>query len=173
MLYDRARLLERLEEWGIGYRLHSHPPVYTVDEARVHTGELPGGHCKNLFLKDKKDRLWLATVADARRVDLSALAERVGAGRLSFAKPPLLAEVLGVPPGAVTPLAVINDRERRVQVLLDRALMAHAEINCHPLTNDATVVLTSDDLRRFLSATGHEPHEIDFDEGASAGPPAP
>jgi Ala-tRNA(Pro) deacylase len=163
MLYDRARLLERL---------HSHPPVYTVDEARVHTGELPGGHCKNLFLKDKKDRLWLATVLDERRVDLNALAKRVGAGRLSFGKPPLLAEVLGVPPGAVTPLAVINDRARRVQVLLDRALMAHAEINCHPLTNDATVVLASGDLRRFLSATGHEPHEIDFEDGSSAAPPA-
>jgi Ala-tRNA(Pro) deacylase len=167
MLYDRARLLERLEEWGIGYRLHTHPPVFTVDEARVHTGDLPGGHCKNLFLKDKKDRLWLATVLDARRVDLNALAKRLGAGRLSFGKPPLLAEVLGVAPGAVTPLAVINDRERRVQVLLDRALMAFAEINCHPLTNDATVVLESADLRRFFRATGHEPEDVDFDDGLS------
>jgi len=173
MLYDRASLLERLEEWGIGYRLHTHPPVFTVDEARVHTGDLPGGHCKNLFLKDKKDRLWLATVLDARRVDLNALAKRLGAGRLSFGKPPLLAEVLGVTPGSVTPLAVINDRERRVQVLLDRALMAHAEINCHPLTNDATVVMKSEDLRRFFRATGHEPQDLDFDDGLSLGPPAP
>jgi Ala-tRNA(Pro) deacylase len=167
MLYDRASLLERLDEWGIAYRLHTHPPVFTVDEARVHTSHLPGGHCKNLFLKDKKDRLWLATVLDERRVDLNALAKRVGAGRLSFGKPPLLAEVLGVTPGAVTPLAVINDRERRVRVLLDQALMRHAEINCHPLVNDATVVLASDDLRRFFRATGHEPDEVDFDDGLS------
>lgn len=169
MLYDRARLLERLDEWGIPYRLHGHPPVFTVEEARVHTAHLPGGHCKNLFLKDKKDRLWLATVLDARRVDLNALAKRVGAGRLSFGKPPLLAEVLGVEPGSVTPLAVINDRDRRVRVLLDRALMAFEEINCHPLTNDATVVLARDDLRRFFRATGHEPEELDFDDGLSLG----
>ena len=173
MLYDRESLLARLDEWGIGYRLHTHPPVFTVDEARAHTGHLPGGHCKNLFLKDKKDRLWLATVLDARRVDLNALAKRVGAARLSFGKPPLLAEVLGVEPGSVTPLAVVNDRERRVRVLLDTALMACEQINCHPLTNDATVVLASGDLRRFLSATGHEPQDVDFDDGPNPPPGAP
>jgi len=169
MLHDRERLLERLGEWEIPYRLHTHPPVFTVDEARVHVGHLPGGHCKNLFLKDKKDGLWLATVLDDRRVDLNALAKRLGAGRLSFGKPPLLAEVLGVTPGAVTPLAVINDTDRRVRVLLDRALMAHDEVNCHPLENTATLVLASADLRRFFEATGHAPEDVDFDDGLSLG----
>ncbi len=167
MIYDRARLLARLGEWGIEHTLYSHPAVFTVDEARVHTHHLPGGHCKNLFLKDKKEALWLVTVIDERRVDLAALAKRLGAGRLSFGKPPLLAEVLGVTPGAVTPLAVINDRTRRVRAVLDRALMAHERVACHPLDNTATVIMASEDLRRFFRATGHEPMEIDFDDGLS------
>lgn len=167
MLYDEKSLLAQLEEWAIPYRLHTHPPVFTVDEARVHIGHLPGGHVKNLFLKDKKDRIWLVTVLDERRVDLNALAKRLGAGRLSFGKEPLLAEVLGVTPGSVTPLGTINDRNGRVTVVLDQALMACAEINCHPLVNTATVVMASDDLRRFFRATGHEPMELDFDDGLS------
>ncbi len=169
MIYDQDRLLERLTEWGLAFTLHGHPAVFTVDEARVHVGHLPGGHCKNLFLKDKKDRLWLVTVLDERRVDLNALAKRLDAGRLSFGKPPLLAEVLGVIPGAVTPLAVINDREQRVRVVLDQALMRQSLINCHPLANTATVVMPSEDLRRFFRATGHEPMELDFDDGLSPG----
>jgi Ala-tRNA(Pro) deacylase len=144
--------------------LHEHPPVFTVEESRVHTSRIPGGHCKNLFLKDKKDRLWLVTVADDRRVDLVALGRHLGAtGRLSFGKPPLLAEVLGVTPGSVTPLAVINDRVRRVAVVLDRALAEQDRVNCHPLVNTATVVLATRDLQRFFQATGHEPLIVDFD----------
>lgn len=167
MFYDQQRLLQRLEEWGITLEMHRHPPVFTVDEARVHVGHLPGGHCKNLFLKDKKDKLWLVTVLDERRVDLNALAKRLGAGRLSFGKPPLLAEILGVTPGSVTPLGVINDRAQRVSVVLDQALMRCEQINCHPLQNDATVVMSSADLLRFFRATGHEPLELDFDDGLS------
>ncbi|MFW5833707.1 MAG: prolyl-tRNA synthetase associated domain-containing protein, partial [Pseudomonadota bacterium] len=125
---------------------------------------IPGGHCKNLFLKDKKDRLWLVTVADDRRVDLGALGRHLGAaGRLSFGKPPLLAEVLGVTPGSVTPLAVINDRAHRVSVVLDAELAANDRVNCHPLVNTATVVLATADLRRLFQATGHEPSIVDFD----------
>ncbi len=168
MLYDRQTLLGRLREWGIEVEVHEHPPVFTVEESRVHTSHIPGGHCKNLFLKDKKDRLWLVTVTDHRRVDLVALGKRLGAaGRLSFGKPPLLAEVLGVTPGSVTPLAAINDRARRVTVIVDAELMARQRVNCHPLVNDATVVLTSTDLRRFFQATGHEPQVLDFAEGLS------
>ena len=168
MLYDRAALLDRLAEWGIEVEVHEHPPVFTVEESRVHTGHIPGVHCKNLFLKDKKDRLWLVTVADHRRVDLVALGKRLGAnGRLSFGKPPLLAEALGVSPGSVTPLAAINDRSQRVTVIVDADLMGSERVNCHPLVNDATVVLASADLRRFFQATGHEPQVIDFEGGLS------
>ena len=168
MLYDKNALLGRLAEWGIEVELHAHPPVFTVEESRVHTGHIPGGHCKNLFLKDKKDRLWLVTVADHRRVDLVALGKVLDAsGRLSFGKPPLLVEVLGVTPGSVTPLAVINDRARRVTVIVDADLMASERVNCHPLVNDATVVLASTDLRRFFQATGHEPRIVDFEDGLS------
>jgi Ala-tRNA(Pro) deacylase len=168
MIYDRTSLLARLRDWDMKVDLHEHPAVFTVEESRVHTGHIPGVHCKNLFLKDKKDRLWLVTVKDDRRVDLVALGKRLAAnGRLSFGKPPLLAEVLGVTPGSVTPLAAINDRGGRVTVVLDRALVAAERVNCHPLDNRATVVLASEDLRRFFQATGHEPLVLDFDDGLS------
>ena len=166
MVYDKERLLDRLREWGMLIALHEHPAVFTVEESRVHTRHIAGVHCKNLFLKDKKDRLWLVTVRDDRRVDLVALGKHLGAaGRLSFGKPPLMAQVLGVTPGSVTPLAAINDRSRRVTVVLDAALLAAPQLNCHPLENTATVVLASADLRRFFQATGHEPLVVDFEAG--------
>ncbi|MEO1089298.1 MAG: prolyl-tRNA synthetase associated domain-containing protein [Pseudomonadota bacterium] len=165
MLHDRRRLLDRLDEWSIPFEMHEHPAVFTVDEARVHTAHIPGGHCKNLFLKDKRDGLWLVTVLDRRRVDLNGLAKRLGAGRFSFGKPPLLADVLGVTPGAVTPLAVINDDRHRVRLIVDHGLLAFDRVNCHPLENTATVVLNSADLLRFFRGTGHEPQVVDFDDG--------
>lgn len=167
MLYGRDELLIFLEQNGLPFDLHEHPPVFTVDESRVHTGHIPGGHCKNLFLKDKKGGLWLVTVADDRRVDLNGLSKMLAAPRFSFGKPPLLAECLGVTPGSVTPLALINDANRRVSFLIDKALWAHERINCHPLVNSATVVLARADLERFFQLVEHEPVIVDF--GADAG----
>ncbi|MFO1075339.1 MAG: prolyl-tRNA synthetase associated domain-containing protein [Geminicoccaceae bacterium] len=162
MLRSKDEILARLAELGVPVRTHHHPPVFTVEEAQAHTHHLPGGHCKNLFLKDKKDRLWLVTCLDEQRVDLNRLSKLLGAARFSFGRAELLLEVLGVTPGAVTPLAIVNDGDGRVTAVLDEKLLAHAEINCHPLENDATVTLASADLLRFVRATGHEPVILDL-----------
>jgi Ala-tRNA(Pro) deacylase len=159
----RADLFALLERLGIAATTHEHPPVFTVDEARAHCAHLPGCHCKSLFLKDKKGGLWLVVARDDARLDLKALARHLGVGTLSFGKPDLLAEILGVIPGAVTPFGLINDRAHAVRVVLDRVMMAAALVNYHPLSNDATTAIPPGDLVRFIEATGHEHRMIDLD----------
>ena len=135
-----------------------HAPVFTVEEARALRGSISGAHTKNLFLKDKKGALFLVTAPEDAVIDLKHLHQRIGAtGRLSFGKPELLMEALGVLPGSVTALAALNDREQRVTVVLDEALLAAAAVNCHPLENTATTTIAFPDLVTFLRATGHEP----------------
>jgi Ala-tRNA(Pro) deacylase len=171
MLTTREEILARLEALGIEQRTMAHPPVFTVEEARAHSGHIPGGHCKNLFLKDKKGRLWLVTCLDDRRVDLNRLSKLLGAARFSFGRAELLREVLGVAPGSVTPLAIVNDGAGRVTHVLDTKLLAHAWVNCHPLRNDATTSLRSEDLLRFVRSTGHEPVLLDLDHATAAEQP--
>jgi Ala-tRNA(Pro) deacylase len=163
MATDRAGLLRRLDQLGIAHTTYEHPPVYTVEEAARHTGHIPGGHCKNLFLKDRKGGLWLLICLNQRRIDINRLAKVLGCARLSFGKAELLEEVLGVAPGGVTPFALINDRARRVQPLLDRAMLNCALLNYHPLTNAATTTIAAADLPRFIAACGHEPRVLDLD----------
>jgi Ala-tRNA(Pro) deacylase len=152
---DLFALFERL---GIEARTYEHAPVFTVAESETVKDEIPGGHSKNLFLKDKKGRLFLV-VAEARtRIDLKRLHEPLGAsGRLSFGSAELLGEVLGVEPGSVTPFGLMNDRERRVSLVLDEALMRHEPVNFHPLVNSATTGISRADLLKFFAATGHAP----------------
>src|SRR5271163_3681317 len=150
-------LLARFDALGIAHRTYTHPPVFTVEEAKSLRGTLPGGHCKSLFLKDKKGALWLVVALEECRVDLKALADRLGAPRFSFGSADLLVEVLGVRPGSVTPFAAINDNEGRVRVVLQRAMLAHDPLNYHPLENDRTTAVTPGDLVRFLEACGHAP----------------
>lgn len=161
-------LLARLEELGIAATTHEHPPLRTVEESRELRGDLPGSHCKNLFLKDKKGVLWLVVCLEDRRVDMNRLAGRLGSARLSFGRPPLLMEVLGVEPGAVTPFALANDAARRVRVVLDAEMMRAPLLNYHPLRNTATTAVTPEGLRRFIADCGHVPVEIDF-AGVEAG----
>lgn len=156
------QLLARLAELGIPCRTVSHPPVFTVEEAKALRGELPGGHVKNLFLRDKKGAMWLVVAEEDRKIDLKALAERIGAGKVSFASPERLMQYLGVIPGAVTPFGLINDRNREVRVVLDAGLLAHDPVNVHPLTNDRTTAIAPRDLLRFIEACGHKPEVIDL-----------
>ena len=153
----RAELFARLDALGIRHSTIDHEAVFTVAESeRLHCN-LPGGHTKNLFLKDAKDRLWLVVAEAHATVDLKSLPKAIGSARLSFGKAELLMEVLGVTPGSVTVLALANDRERRVSVVVDRRLMDYDVVNCHPLTNTATTSLARDDVLRFIRACGHEP----------------
>ena len=162
MAATREDLLAKLAELGIETETHTHPPVFTVEEARIHCRHLPGTHCKSLFLKDKKGRLWLVVVPDSRVLDMKAVAPAIGAARLSFGRADLLREVLGVEPGSVTPFAAINDPARRVTVVLDAEMMRSELLNYHPLTNDATTAISPDGLRRFIDSCGHEALEIDL-----------
>ncbi len=167
MAVTSEQLFERLAGLGIATKTTHHPPLHTVAESQSLRGELPGGHVKNLFLRDKKRRLWLVTVLEDRPIDLKALRRRIGAqGTLSFGSAELLAEVLGVEAGAVTPFGVINDTERRVTVILDRALLARDPVNCHPLVNHMTTAIAPDALLRFLDACGHRAQIVDFDAPA-------
>ena len=171
MALEPDQLLQRLTELGIGHRTCEHPAVFTVEEARRHTAHLPGGHCKSLFLKDKKGGLWLLVCLDHRRIDMGRLAKAIASPRLSFGKAELLQEVLGVGPGSVTPFALVNDRDRRVQPLLDQAMLARGRLNYHPLTNRATTTIAAADLPRFLEACGHQPRVIDLDASGVAEEP--
>ncbi len=156
-------LFARLDALGIAHHTTEHAPVFTVEESRSLRGRLEGSHIKNLFLRDRKKRMWLCTVLEDRDVDLKALRKRLGAqGSLSFGAPDLLMEILGVIPGSVTPFAVINDIERQVTVVLDDGLFDTELVNCHPLRNDATTTITGADLLRFLEAEGYSPERVDF-----------
>ena len=165
---SQADLFARLEELGIATTSHRHPPLRTVAEAKRLRGDLPGGHCKSLFLKDKKGALWLVVTLEDRELDLKRLHKRIGSGRLSFASLELLWQVLGVRPGAVTPFGLINDAERRVRVVLDAAMLAHRPLNYHPLENDATTAIAPEDLERFIAACGHQAAVVDLDAEAGA-----
>jgi Ala-tRNA(Pro) deacylase len=162
--YDDTGLFARLDELGIACETHEHPPLYTVEQSRALRGDLPGAHIKNLFLRDKKRRMWLVTVLESRDIDLKALRQRIGAkGTLSFGNADLLMAHLGVIPGAVTPFAVINDRAGSVTMVLDAALQAGTVVNAHPLRNDRTSAIAAEDLVRFLEAEGHPPLILEID----------
>jgi Ala-tRNA(Pro) deacylase len=149
-------LFARLDALGLDHVTHRHPPLFTVEDSKALRGQLPGGHAKNLFLRDKKKRLWLVVADEDCPIDLKALRPALGgSGSMSFGSPELLMDVLGVIPGAVTPFALINDTELRVSVVLDEALLAHDPVNFHPLTNEATTAVAQSALLAFIAACGH------------------
>jgi Ala-tRNA(Pro) deacylase len=153
----RHDLFAQLEDLGVASTTVEHEAVFTVAESSRLERELPGGHTKNLFLKDKKDKLYLVVALGSAHIDLKTLHRRLGSDRLSFGRPELLMEVLGVPAGSVTPFALINDKAQRVTVVLDADMMRHERLNYHPLENTATTNIARDDLVRFIRSCGHEP----------------
>lgn len=144
----------------------SHPPVFTVEQAKRFRTAHDGVHVKNLFLRNKKGAMWLVTVDEDRALDLKDLARRLDAGHLSFASNDRLRRHLGVEPGSVTPFAVISDREGAVRSVLDHRLVKAPLVQCHPLTNDRTTSIAGPDLVRFLSHLGHPPELVELDDGA-------
>ena len=155
-------LFARLAELGIETQTVRHPPVFTVEEARTHRGSIPGGHCKNLFLKDKAGRLWLVVMLEDDRLDMKLAQARLGSGRLSFASAETMQNVLGADPGTATPFTVINPTAAAVQVILEARMMRESLLNYHPLTNTATTTIAAADLVVFLRAQGHEPRTVDL-----------
>ncbi len=143
-----------------------HVPVFTVDEAKKVHDRIPGGHCKNLFCKDEKAALWLIVALEDARIDLKAAKDRIGSKRLTFSKPELLMEILGIEPGYVTPFGLINDTQVKTNVILDETMMKLDQLNFHPLKNDATTTISSQDLITFIRATGHNPRIVAVSEPA-------
>ena len=156
-------LYDFLRAQGLAWTHHTHPPLHTVEESRALRGQMPGGHCKNLFLKERKGGYWLAVCLEDREIRIKHLEKAVGARRLSFGNSDDLLDRLGVLPGAVTPFALINDASAEIRLILDRQMLDHDILNYHPLQNTATIAMSSADLLRFFAATGHEPLIVDFD----------
>jgi len=159
---SRTDLLRWFDALGLEHHTVDHAPVFTVAQGDAIKADMPGGHSKNLFLKDKKGALILISALQSTQIALNQMHHRLGCGRLSFGKPDLLEEALGVTPGSVTAFALVNDAERRVCFILDAALMAHEVVNFHPLKNDATTAMPSADLLRMLEALGRAPEIVDF-----------
>ena len=152
------QLFAALDALGIPHQTVKPPPLFTVEQSQALRGQIPGGHTKNLFLRDKKYELYLVVALEDAEIDLKGLHRQLGAtGRFSFGASDLLREVCGVEPGAVTPFGAINDTEGRVTVVLDAAMMEHETLNYHPLVNTMTTSIARDDLVKFLESTGHIP----------------
>ncbi|WP_420434859.1 prolyl-tRNA synthetase associated domain-containing protein [Hyphobacterium sp.] len=165
----REDLFRYLDELGIAHSTLDHEPVFTVAEGEAIKAGLPGGHTKNLFLKDKKGRLVLVSALGDSAVPVNRLHRLAGCQRLSFAKEEDLWSALGVRPGSVTAFALMNDRSGSVCFVIEKALLDHDPVNFHPLRNDATTAISPDDLLAFARATGHEPLIADFAALAAAG----
>jgi len=159
----RADLFALLDAEGIAHATTDHPAVFTVGEGEAIKAAMPGGHTKNLFLKDAKGQLWLISALGETVIDLKKLHPVIGSGRLSFGSPELMVETLGVTPGSVTAFGLINDTGRRVRFVLDAALAAADPVNFHPLTNTATTAVSQSGLRAFLAALGVTPMIVDFE----------
>lgn len=162
------KLFAFLDELGIAHRTFEHPPVYTVDDGTEWRDKVPGLHCKNLFLKDKKGGLWLVAMPADKRADLARIGQCAGASRMSFASPDLMLERLGLAPGSVSPFALLNDEKRMVRVILDEDMTASEFVNFHPLHNAASTTIRSKDLLKFLDALGYEPLTMDCGREADA-----
>ena len=147
-----------LDRLGIAHTTVAHPPLFTVEQSQALRGTIPGGHTKNLFVKDKKDKVFLLVAPEDAAIELKSMHRLLGAsGRFSFGSADLMRELLGVEPGSVTPFGAINDTASKVNVVLDAAMMEHAILNYHPLVNTMTTSIASVDLVKFLQATGHDP----------------
>ena len=156
-------LFARFDALGIAHTTTKHRPVFTVEESRDLKAAMPGGHSKNLFLKDKKGALFLLSALGDTQIDLNAVSKLIGSGRFSFGNADLLMEILGVTPGSVTLFALINDAEGKVRLILDEGLFAYDRVNFHPLSNDATTAISPADMLKFARDTGHEPVRLAFD----------
>ncbi|KQW20970.1 hypothetical protein ASC80_12470 [Afipia sp. Root123D2] len=169
MIFTSNELLAFLKDHGILAKTYEHPPVHTVEESRELRGDIPGVHTKNLFLRDAKRNFYLVVTGESTKINLKSLGPKIGAnGKLSFAAPDALNDVLGIQPGSVSLLAAINDADKRATVVIDEALLAENPINCHPLTNTRTTSLSKDDILAFLTATGHALHY--FSSSSDGGP---
>jgi Ala-tRNA(Pro) deacylase len=156
------QLLDVLSQLGVDYQLYKHEAIFTVAEGEHLKANIPGVHCRNLFLRDKKKNMFLIVAANDTQIDLKKLQPLIGSARLSFGSPERLWENLGVRPGSVCPYAVINDKDNHVKVILDKNMMDEDVVNYHPLLNTMTIGIRPDDLVLFLNHCNHDPVILDL-----------
>ncbi|MBK68082.1 MAG: DNA-binding protein [Rickettsiales bacterium] len=159
---DKGMVIDKLEELGIQYKIFEHEPVFTVEQGLHLHDIIPGGHCKNLFLKDKKGELWLISAIESTKIDLKKIEPLIASARLSFASPERLEENLKVKPGSVTPFALIHDEYNKINVILDSNLFDYEQVNFHPLHNHESLMLTPNDLVLYIKAVGYQPKIVDL-----------
>ncbi|KAF0766296.1 hypothetical protein AaE_002931, partial [Aphanomyces astaci] len=160
------KIIAAFHALGIPLENVDHVPAFTVEEQAAAVGHLPGVLTKNLVLKDKKEGIFLICAAAHQTVEVKSLAKKMqlvsNKVNLRFATEDVLHNVLQVKQGSVSPLAVLNDTENQVRLVLDAALLTADKINCHPLQNDKTVSITPADLLKFVRHYAHEPLIVDF-----------
>jgi len=161
----RVELMQFLKNLSIETKLIEHPAVFTVETMMEHLTDIEGVITKNLFLKDKKKKLYLLSAVHTREVKLADIGKKVGAsGGLRFADEAIMIDKLGVAQGCCTPLSLLNDGEKEVKFIVDKELVNNdVMVYSHPMENNATIGMTSEDFKKFLEATGHEPVVIDFE----------
>ena len=164
---NEPALYALLDELRIERRTEEHRAVFTVAEGADVKARLPGGHTKNLFLKDKSGAFILISALGSTEIRLNQLHKRIGTKRLSFGKPEALLDLLGVVPGSVTVFSILHDKTAQVRLILDKALFAHDAVWFHPMRNTASTRIAPQDIVRFAEATGHTPTLIDFSEDIS------
>jgi Ala-tRNA(Pro) deacylase len=160
------QLMARLTELGIEFQLHRHKAVFTVAEAETVEHDIPGTHCRNLFLRDKKKNNFLVVLRNETEVDIKKLQPLIGADKISFGSSERLFEYLGVRPGSVCPYAIINDKNMDVKIVLEKGMMEVSRVNYHPLINTMTIGTTPANLQRFIESTGHTPYIVDLSAAA-------
>ncbi len=157
-------LFAYLDDLGIDHKTVEHPATFTVEEGRHLKASMPGGHTKNLFMKDKDGTIVLISAWADSELKLNQLHKKIGTRRLSFASADLMLECLGVEPGSVTAFALMNDMNQRVRFIADAALMGFDTVNFHPLVNTATTAISREGFHRFVEATGHSLTVVDFSD---------
>jgi len=160
--YYPQNMLNLMDNLQISYQLHTHIPVFTVEEADKVSGDIAGAHIKNLFLRDKRENMFLLSVRTTTTLDLKKLSDLLGTGRFSFGSPERLWTYLGVKPGSVTPLAILNDIGKKVTLILEKGMMEEYLINIHPLDNSMTVGMRPQELIKILENKGISPQIIDL-----------
>jgi Ala-tRNA(Pro) deacylase len=154
---ERAKkVFETLEALNIDYVLHDHPPVYTVEEAKLHADGIEGLHCKNLFLRDQKGKRHFLVVAENDKpIQVKEVGRKLGVGNLSFASPERLLKHMDLEPGSVSPFGLINDTEHKILLVLDEDLKNSEKINFHPNDNSKTITISYSDFEKFIKSTGN------------------
>lgn len=163
---SKDQLISILDDLTIIHKLYEHEPIFTVEEGEHLKKSIPGMHCRNLFLRDKKKKMFLVVAANETQIDLKKLQTVLDCGRISFGSGDRLWENLGIRQGSVNPFCIINDRDQNVRIILDAHMMAQPLVNYHPMDNAWTIGLSPDDLIRFIEHTSHDAEIVDLSPAA-------